>query len=187
MTPEDIRHIRLERTLRGYDPKAVDALLEELASSFEELSGERVELRERVAKLEKDLDDQGQLQHLMSDALLSAQRAADDLRLRTEQECDAMLANARAEAGQIQSGAREEETRIESELLRLKAAERELRASYRILLHAALDRLGEGAADEEAVVKPTLLDALAPRLATPPTEPAAAEDAPSETAFPPAS
>ena len=179
MNPEEIRHIQLERTLRGYDPKAVDTLLQELASSFEELSRERGELRERVTKLEKELEDQGQLQHLMSDALLSAQRAADDLRARTQQECDAMLASARAEAEQLSARGREERERTETELHRLQAAERELRASYRILLHAALDRLGDGAVEEEAVVKPSLLEALAPRLPSPPTElPSSAESEP---------
>lgn len=167
MTPEEIRHIRLERTLRGYDPKAVDTLLEELASSFEDLSRERNGLSERVAKLERELEDQGQLQHLMSDALLSAQRAADDLRARTQQECDAVLESARAEAEQIQAGAREEKERIEGELRRLQANERELRASYHVLLQAALERLGDAGGEEETALRPTLLDALAPRLVAP--------------------
>jgi cell division initiation protein len=167
MTPEEIRHVRLERTLRGYDPRAVDALLEELASSFEELSRERSAQSERVAKLERELEDQGQLQHLMSDALLSAQRAADDLRMRTQQECDAMLESARAEVEQIQAGAREERERIEGEVRRLQASERELRASYHVLLHAALERLGDVGGEEAPVFTPTLLDALAPRLIAP--------------------
>ena len=167
MTPEEIRHIRLERTLRGYDPKAVDTLLEELASSFEELSRERSVQSERVAKLERELEDQGQLQHLMSDALLSAQRAADDLRARTQQECDAVLESARAEAEQVQAGARVEKERIERELRRLQANERELRASYHVLLQAALERLGDAGGEEETALRPTLLDALAPRLVAP--------------------
>ena len=100
----------------------------------------------------------------MRDALVSAQRAADELKARTKAECDDVLAEARADAARIEEQSRVERERTESEIRRLKAAEQEIRASYKILLAAALDRLDEPMTEE--LPKPSLLDALAPRRVT---------------------
>jgi cell division initiation protein len=165
VTPDEIRHVQLQRTFRGYDPAEVDRLLEELASNFSELVRERNELRDRVARLEKELEEHTEVQHLMREALVSAQRTADDLMERTQRECDEMLTKARAEAEDIELDALQERERAETEVEKLRTQERELRASYRVLLHGALDRLGD-TADEEEEAEPDssgLLEALAPR------------------------
>lgn len=162
MTPDEIRHIQLNRSLRGYDIAEVDRLLAELAANFGELVGERDELRERVARLEQGLEEYNEIEHLMKEALVSAQRTADDLRERTQRECEELLASARAEAERVAGSATEERVRAEEEIQTLRSQERELRASYRVLLHAALDRLGEPV-EGEAGGAPTLLDALAPK------------------------
>jgi len=162
VTPDEIRHIQLNRSLRGYDITEVDRLLEEVASDFGELVSERDDLRERVARLEKGLEEYNEIEHLMREALVSAQRTADDLRDRTQRECEELLTNARQEADRISGRATEERARAEQEIQTLRSQERELRASYRVLLHAALDRLGE-AAEGEAAAAPTLLEALAPK------------------------
>jgi cell division initiation protein len=166
VTPDEIRHVQLPRRLRGYDSAQVDRLLEELAADFAELLRERNEFRERADRQERELEEHREVQHLMREALVSAQRAADELKDRTEKECDELRASARAEAEETEARAKKEEERVESEVSRLKTQERELRASYRVLLHAALDRLEEEPPEEPeapAGPRPTLLDALAPR------------------------
>jgi len=62
VTSDEIRHIRLERRLRGYDPREVDRLLNELASSFGDLERERDELRERATKLEQGLEEHNEIE-----------------------------------------------------------------------------------------------------------------------------
>ncbi len=164
MGPDEIRNTKLPRSLRGYDRAAVSRLLDEVATSFESLDRERVGLEAQVGKLEHELSEHREIQGLMRDALVSAQRAADELKARTKQECDELLADARADAKAIEEHSRVEREQTESEIRRLKAAEREIRASYKILLHAALDRLDEPITEDTP--KPSLLDALAPQRVT---------------------
>jgi len=159
---DELRSAELPRSFRGYDPAAVDKKLRELASGLEALARERDELRGRVEALEIELAEHRDSQQLVRDTLVSAQRAADDLKTRTEQECDAMLEAARAQASEIDAGAGRERDRLEADLVRLRQQEQELRASYRVLLHAALDRLGEESAEKATGVEQSLLDALAP-------------------------
>jgi cell division initiation protein len=161
LTPDGIRQIKLQKTMRGYDPNAVDRLLQELALSLESASRERVELEAQVQGLEKELSEHRDATGLMRDALLSAQRAAEELKERTARECDEMLAKARADAEAYETNALLEREQAEADVQRLRQQEQELRASYKVLLHAALDRLGEASGDSE--LKPSLLDALAPR------------------------
>jgi cell division initiation protein len=161
MTPEGLRELKLQRAFRGYDPAAVDRLLQELATSLETAQREQVELRAQVQSLQKEIAEHKDASGLMRDALLSAQRAAQELRERTERECEEMVENARKEAEQVGVDALMEHEHAVAEVERLRQQEQELRASYKVLLHAALDRLGETPGDGE--LRPTLLDALAPR------------------------
>lgn len=161
LTPDGIRQIKLQKTMRGYDPNAVDRLLQELALSLESLSKERVELKSQIQGFEKELSEHRDATGLMRDALLSAQRAAEELRERTERECEQMLSKARVDAEAYEAKALLEREQAEADVHRLRRQEQELRASYKVLLHAALDRLGEASGDSG--LKPSLLDALAPR------------------------
>jgi cell division initiation protein len=161
LTPEGIRQIKLQKSMRGYDPKAVDRLLQELAQGLESLSNERNELEAKVRGLEKELAEHRDATGLMRDALLYAQRAAEELKERTERECQEMLEKARADAEEYEANALLEREQAEADVQRLRQQEQELRASYKVLLHAALDRLGEGAPAGD--IKPSLLEALAPR------------------------
>jgi cell division initiation protein len=167
LTPDGLKSIKLDKAFRGYDPSVVDQLLRELSTSLEGLYAERTSLQRQVQDLEKDLAEHREAQSLMRDALVSAQRAADELRERTQKECGEILERARADASEIVSQAARNRERAESEVHRLRAQEQELRASYKVLLAAALDRLeGDNGA---SVSKASLLDALAPRRIGPDT------------------
>jgi cell division initiation protein len=166
LTPEGLRSIKLDKALRGYDPKVVDQLLRELSTSLEGLYAERTALKQQITQLEKDLAEYREAQSLMRDALVSAQRAADELKERTERECNEMIELARVEASEISSQAVLDRERAEAELKRLRSQEQELRASYKVLLAAALDRL-EG--EDGDTSKTSLLDALSPRRISEPS------------------
>lgn len=156
---------KLKKALRGYDTAAVDKLLGETATSVQALTAERDRLRAEVESLDAELGKHRDAQQLMRDALVSAQRTANELTERTQAECDQLLERARAEAREIDARAQADREQAEADLLRLRAQEQELRASYRVLLAAALDRLEDSPGGE---TRPTasLLDALAPTSPT---------------------
>ena len=162
-SPDELR-ATLPRAMRGYERDTVDRMLAGFRASEDSLRQEHAELTTRVEKLEAELAEHREIQGLMRDALVSAQRAADELTSRTRQECDEMRARARADADAIREQSRAERERAESEVRRLKAAEQEIRASYNVLLHAALDRLDEPL--EEEAPGTSLLEALAPDRVT---------------------
>jgi cell division initiation protein len=141
ITPVEIRHVTLGRRPLGYDRKGVDELLETIAGSYEEVWRERADLSDRVEQLEAELTRTRELEDLLRNTLMSAERASDEMRLQARRESKLMLEEARTSARQIVASAENERERIRAETRRLRALETEMRADYRAFLVSALDRL----------------------------------------------
>ena len=141
LTPVEIRHVTLGRRPVGYDRRATDDLLAEVATSFEHVWRERADLRDEMEELESELARQKELEQVLRNTLVSAERMADDLRAQARREADVIVAEARATARDIVSGAESERERIHTEIRRLQEVENGVRADYRGFLLAALERL----------------------------------------------
>jgi cell division initiation protein len=130
LTPVEIRHVRLGRWPFGYRRGPVDRLLEEIADSFEEVWRERADLVETVERLEGDLVRYRELETLLRQTLVSAERTAAELRDQAQRQADVIVEEAHAEAREITRRAAAERERLESESHRIRA-----------LLSAALETL----------------------------------------------
>lgn len=135
-SPVELRHVSLKRRLSGYHRGAVDALLDDIADSYEVVWRERADLADRVEQLEGELSRHKELEHLLRQTLVSAEQAAQTLTEKGRAEADVIVEEARAEARDITRRAR-----AEREALILDARR------IRLLLHAALDAADEVPAD----------------------------------------
>ena len=149
LAPVEIRHVSLPRGIAGYRRLAVDRLLEEIRMSYEDVWRERADARDEIDRLESELARHKELEVLLRNTLVSAERSADDLRAQARREADVILEEARVKAREIAGGAETERERVRAEIRRLKALEAETRRDYRAFLVAALDRL-EGETEERA-------------------------------------
>jgi cell division initiation protein len=140
-TPVEIRHLRLGRRLLGYDRRATDRLLEDVAASFEDVWRERADLRDELERLEGELQRHREVEEALRNTLLSAERMADELRAQAHREADVIVAEARAKAREVSAEGEAERERIHTEIRRLRSLESDVRADYRAFLLTALDRL----------------------------------------------
>lgn len=147
LTPVEIRHVKIGRRLGGYDRPATDALLVRIAESFEDVWRERADLRDEIERLEGELARFRELEVLLRNTLVSAERSADELRAQAHREADVILDEARVRAREIGGGAESERERVRADIRRLKNVEAQMRAEYRAFLATALDRL-EGDTEE---------------------------------------
>ncbi len=150
LTPVEIRHVKIGRRPLGYERKATDELLSDIVTSFEQVWRERADLRDEIEELESELTRQKEIEGALQNTLLSAERMADDVRTQARREADVIVAEARATARDIVSGAESERERIHGEIRRLRTLEVGVRADYRAFLVAALDRLESGAQERQA-------------------------------------
>jgi cell division initiation protein len=133
LTPVEIRHLKPERSLvGGYKRTAVDALMDEIVASFEDVWRERADLADRVEQLEADLVRYRELEALLRTTLVSAEKSAVSLREQAGREADLIVEEARSEARAITRAARADHDRLLTEVRRMKT-----------LLHSALALVDE--------------------------------------------
>jgi cell division initiation protein len=138
-SPVEIRHVRFARSLLGYRRRAVENVLAEIASSYEAVWQERMDLTDRVDELEREVTRHREVEELLRTTLLTAERASQDVREDARREADTILEEAHREARTITNDARRER-----EVL-LVAARR-----VRTLLSAALDAVEDADAQGTA-------------------------------------
>jgi cell division initiation protein len=122
LTPVEIRHLKPGKTLiGGYKRVGIDALLDEIAASFEDVWRERADLADKVEQLEADLVRYRELEGLLRTTLVSAEKAAVTLKEQARKEGDLILEEARNEARSITRNARAEHDRLLTEMRRLRS------------------------------------------------------------------
>lgn len=141
LTPVEIRHVSLARRPLGYGREPVDKLLDEIVRSFEAVWRDRADLRDELERLEGEVARYKELDVLLRNSLVSAEKAADELRAQAGKEADVIVEEARVRAREIVADAEGERERILAEVRRLRSLETDVRADYRGFLLAALDRL----------------------------------------------
>lgn len=142
LTPVEIRHITLTRSLFGYSRSVVNKLLEDIVESFEQVWRERADLADKIERVEEDLVRYRELETLLRTTLVSAERAAQDLKESTRREAQVVLDEAHAEARKVRHEAVADLERMRSEARRIRS-----------LLGAALATLGEDNGADEGKVK----------------------------------
>jgi cell division initiation protein len=122
ITPVEIRHVRLKRApLGGYRRAPTERLLLEIADSFEEVWRERADLLDRVEQLEKDIVRHRELETLLRQTLVSAERTAAELRDTAQKQATVVVEEAHATAREIVRAARAERERLAAGSARIRA------------------------------------------------------------------
>jgi len=124
LTPVEIRHLQPSKGFRGYKRGPTDRLFVEIAESFEDVWRERADLADKVESLESDLVRFRELEALLRTTLVSAERAAADMKEQARREADLILGEAHAEARKVQRDALGENERLIAESRRLRTAMR---------------------------------------------------------------
>ncbi|HXG23251.1 MAG TPA: DivIVA domain-containing protein [Chthonomonadales bacterium] len=141
LAPIDLINKRFPRSLRGYAPAAVEDFLREIALDYEAIVAENARLRERMDTLEQEVSRYAAMEHTLKEALLLAQKAAEDMRGAAKREADAHLRNAEVRAAAIIAEAERcvEATRLQR--IRFACEFRALLQTYLEYIEADLARL----------------------------------------------
>jgi cell division initiation protein len=162
LTPVEIRHQELKRSFFGYKRPAVDRLMSEVADSFELVWRERAEFADRIESLESEVKRHQELEGLLRQTLVSAERAAQEVKERATREADVIVTEAHAEARSIKREAIGEKQRLMEDVHRLRG-----------LLRTALEMVDDAGGEESGAA-----DAVPPSAR--PTSPNVSESAPAQ-------
>ena len=151
ITPVEIRHIQLKRAVLGYRRPVVERALTEIADSFEAVWRQRADLADRIEELEQEVKRHVELETLLRSTLVSAERAAQEVKEQARREAELIVTEAHTEARAIRRDAIADKERLLRDIRRIQG-----------LLRSALDAVEAGEhEDQEHVAAP---EAPAPTL-----------------------
>jgi cell division initiation protein len=112
--PVDIRnHAFVKRAMRGLDEAEVRAYLELVADGLQESILEAEELRAKIDRLEREVEEYRKLEQSLRDSLLSASKITDDRLAQAEKEAQILIKDAEVEGEKILLRSREEAMRLQ--------------------------------------------------------------------------
>jgi len=135
ITPVDIKNQKFGKSFRGYDPAEVDAFLEMTSSTLEDLCQENSQLKERLSSVESTLIGYKDLEGNIKQALVTAQKSAEEIRQNAEKEAQLLMRETRIKVERKM----EESYNVLSRLKRQIADLNNLKREYIVRLRSMLE------------------------------------------------
>ena len=126
----------------------VDQIMIDATSAYEHVWRDRADLEDRVHELEMSLGELRDTESAMRDALVTAQRTADDVRAQANRDAELIVREAEARAREIIHTTYAEREQVRREIERLRADESQFRTRLRSLLGSTL----QSVRDHEALL-----------------------------------
>lgn len=134
LTPLDIHHKEFRRAIRGYNEEEVDVFLDQVAEEFERVFKENIDSKEQVEKMKEKVKQYEGVEETLQKALLTAQKAADEVQNNAQKESELIVKDAELKAKEIIQQILTEKQNLQSELGGLRGAEKEFREKFKDLL-----------------------------------------------------
>jgi len=138
ISPAELRHQRPSRRLLGYRCAEVDQIMLDATQAFETVWSDRADLEDRVHELEVRLTEVTDTEQALRDALVTAQRAADEMRASASRDAANTVREAETRAREIVHKAYAERETVRREVEGLRSEEQRFRARLRSLLGTTL-------------------------------------------------
>ncbi len=170
VTPHDLRNAELREAFRGYRPDEVEELLERAAITLERMHERYRALQERISQVEQEASSGREMESVLRQTLLLAQRTADETVTTAHERARQLLEEAEDNALQMTTAAEEQARSVgEAQRKKYEAIVAELSAR-RDALTIDIDALERVQADYRGRLRAVLakeLDELDRRAALP--------------------
>jgi cell division initiation protein len=136
LTPIDIQQQRFRTVLGGFDKKEVDAFLDLVASTFEELLHDKNRFQAEVRRLESSLDDYRDREKTLKETMITATRISEDIKDGARKESEIVIGQAEIQAEQIIHNAHTRLIRIMEDIDELKRQKAQFESGLMSMLSA---------------------------------------------------
>ncbi|EGQ1754355.1 DivIVA domain-containing protein [Staphylococcus pseudintermedius] len=140
-TPSEIKNKAFTRIKNGFEPTEVEQYLEQLSHEIERLKEDKKQLEKVLEERDAHIQSFKEFEKSVGEAIVSAQRAADETKAAAQKERDAIIQKAQAEASQIVNDGIEKARRLSFQTEDMKRQSKVFRSRFRMLVEAQLDLL----------------------------------------------
>lgn len=143
LKPIDLDRHELKKRLRGYDARAADELFRHAAREIETLLGELKAASEEREKQRRDLDGFLAQETTLKEALLLAQKTADETRASAHKQAELIVEEANQRAAQIHQEMQGRLNDLRWDVEKLQIERKKFLGQFRSLLEQYLASVGE--------------------------------------------
>jgi cell division initiation protein len=134
ISPMDIQRQAFGRRFRGLDPDEVRTFLSLLAEEVAALQREKSEVEQQLRHIEQIVAEHREREAILKNTLLSAQKAAEDIRDTARREADTVVKQAEMQGDRLLELAQNRAHEVERGILELRAHRSAIRTDVRALL-----------------------------------------------------
>lgn len=120
VTPIDIQQQKFRNAWRGLDPQEVTSFLDLVAQQLTAVLRENSELQRDIKTLQKEIEEHRNREETLREAMLTAQRAIDEIREQAKKEAQLVVSEAELRAEKIIHTAHARVTKLADEIAELR-------------------------------------------------------------------
>jgi cell division initiation protein len=141
ITPMDIEQQEFSRSFRGYNEEEVDDFLDKIVKDYEELINENVRLNEEIERMQEKLKEFSGIEETLRSALLNAQKSAEEMKERVEDEAKIIIEKAEMEAKALKQQVFQKEGLLKNEIDNLRKYKFIFKEKFKSMLNLYLKML----------------------------------------------
>lgn len=152
LMPEDIQSKQFHVRFRGFDVEEVDGFLEQVAENFLMLLEENRTLKAKIDSMTQEIEVFRQDESSFKNAIVSAQKVGDEMKKKSRNEANRLMAQVTAEVTQLRDEANREVAQLEVKVDQLKGMQTKIMGDLRGVLNGYLEQLNDSSLSLETVV-----------------------------------
>jgi len=149
ITPMDIEQQEFSRSFRGYSEEEVDDFLDKIVKDYEELINENVRLNEEIERMQEKLKEFSQIEETLRNSLLNAQKSAEEIKGRVENEAKVIIEKAEMEAKALKRQVLQSEDLMKNEIDNLRRYKFIFKEKFKSMLNLYLRMIENEEFEEE--------------------------------------
>jgi len=134
LTVLDIERINFSKAMRGYNPEEVEDFLEKVAGSLQAYSERIKTLEVQLSRFDEQIQEYAELKQSLQEALVLAQKSAEERVSSAEGKAEAIIAESEAQAHQIVMSAKDRVDTHKRDIQRLRQVRYQFVAEFKGLL-----------------------------------------------------
>jgi len=143
ITPRDIKEMQFNMKIRGYDPEEVKNFLDMVSSEFEKVIIQNNDLKNKVKRLENELEEYRDKDDKFDKILMTAQNFSENEKERVEKDIEIKYKEADLEIKQMMQEAKKRKAELESDIEKLKSKKKTMIKEYERFLEKQTDIIQE--------------------------------------------
>ncbi len=150
ITPLDIQNKEFKKVMRGYKESEVDEFLDTVIVDYEKLYKENIELKDKIAMLNEQIDRYSNLEKTLNNTLIVAQNTAEEVGANAQKKAELIINEAEARALKMIEDANSEVYKIKKEYEETKKQLHIFKTRFKTLLEAQLEVIADKIDDADA-------------------------------------